>query len=116
MPECLALDTQILHQFYHGASVMMGILPTGAIPNAPQQRLSSIFWSLPTTQLNGWMKEQGSRETWLASVNQRWPIAAQWLQTVIDRPEQWFAANYRDVVSVVLLKDELPLLVMPPML
>jgi 2-polyprenyl-6-methoxyphenol hydroxylase-like FAD-dependent oxidoreductase len=98
VPECLVLDQQILHQFYHGSSVMMGILPTGAIPDAPQQRLSSIFWSLPTTQLNGWMQEQGAREAWLANVNQRWPIAAQWLETVIDRPEQWFAANYRDVV------------------
>jgi 2-polyprenyl-6-methoxyphenol hydroxylase-like FAD-dependent oxidoreductase len=98
VPECVALDRQILHQFYHGSSVMMGILPTGAIPDAPQQRLSSIFWSLPTTQLNGWMQEKGARETWLLQVNQRWPIAAQWLETVIEHPEQWFAANYRDVV------------------
>lgn len=98
VPECLALNQQILHQFYDGASVMMGILPTGAIPNAPQQRLSSIFWSLPTAQLNGWMQEKDAREAWLSQVDQRWPIAAQWLETVIDRPEQWFAANYRDVV------------------
>ena len=98
VPECLVLDQQILHQFYHGSSVMMGILPTGAIPDAPQQRLSSIFWSLPTAQLNGWMQEKGAREAWLSRVNQRWPIAAQWLETVIERPEQWFAANYRDVV------------------
>lgn len=98
VPECLALDKQILHQFYHGASVMMGILPTGAIPDAPNQRLSSIFWSLHSGQLTGWMRKQGEREAWLADVDKCWPIAAQWLETVIEHPEQWFAANYRDVV------------------
>lgn len=98
VPECLALDTQILHQFYHRSSIMMGILPTGAIPNAPQQRLSSVFWSLPSTQLQGWMQNNGARAAWLSEVNQHWPIAAQWLETVIHQPEQWFAANYRDVV------------------
>lgn len=32
VPECHTLDTQILHQFYDGASVMMGVLPTGSMP------------------------------------------------------------------------------------
>jgi 2-polyprenyl-6-methoxyphenol hydroxylase-like FAD-dependent oxidoreductase len=98
VPECTALDREILHQFYDGSAVMMGILPTGAIPNTPEQRLASVFWSLPAPQLNGWMQQVGHREAWLETVSQRWPIAAQWLETVIHRPEQWLAAQYRDVV------------------
>jgi 2-polyprenyl-6-methoxyphenol hydroxylase-like FAD-dependent oxidoreductase len=98
VPECLALDRQILHQFYDGSPIMMGILPTGAVPEAPEQRLSSIFWSLPTAQLNDWMRHCGARDAWLAEIDKRWPVAAQWLSTVIHKPEQWLAAQYRDVV------------------
>lgn len=98
VPECLVLDRQILHQFYDGANIMMGVLPTGAVPNAPTQRLSSVFWSLRTQQLQDWMKTKQQREQWLTQVQQRWPIAAEWLTTVIHQPEQWLAANYRDVV------------------
>ncbi|MCP5176939.1 MAG: FAD-dependent monooxygenase [Moraxellaceae bacterium] len=98
VPECLALDTQILHQFYDGASLMMGVLPTGAMPNQPTQRLSSVFWSLPSQQLQTWCKNEAQRQDWLGQVERRWPIVAQWLATVIHQPEQWLAANYRDVV------------------
>jgi len=98
VPECLTLNQQILHQFYYRSSTMMGILPTGAMPSQPKQYLSSIFWSLPTRQLANWMQAKGAREAWLAQVHQHWPVAAEWLETVIHQPEQWFAANYRDVV------------------
>ncbi len=98
VPECLSLDTQILHQFYDGANIMMGVLPTGAMPNAPTERLSSVFWSLRTQQLHHWMKTEPQRLDWLKQVEQRWPEVAQWLSTVIHQPEQWLAANYRDVV------------------
>ncbi len=98
VPECLTLNRQILHQFYYRSSTMMGILPTGAMPSQPKQYLSSIFWSLPTRQLANWMQGKGAREAWLAQVHQHWPVAAEWLETVIHQPEQWFAANYRDVV------------------
>ena len=98
VPECLALDTQILHQFYDGAKIMMGVLPTGAMPDAPTQRLSSVFWSLHSQQLQQWGKTEKQRQDWLTQVNQRWPVVAQWLATVINQPDQWLAANYRDVV------------------
>lgn len=101
VPECLALDTQILHQFYDRAKIMMGILPTGAIPNQPQQRLSSIFWSLPSNRLESFLPDQHARSEWLKEISKRWKPAADWLEQVIANPEekqQWLSANYRDVV------------------
>ena len=32
VPECLNLNPEILHQFYDRSKIMMGVLPTGAIP------------------------------------------------------------------------------------
>ena len=101
VPECLELDTRILHQFHDLSKIMMGILPTGAIPSHPEQRLSSIFWSLPTDQLGNFLQNNQSRSDWLKEVSKRWKPAADWLEQVIANPEekqQWFAANYRDVV------------------
>lgn len=101
VPECLSLDRQILHQFYDRSQIMMGILPTGAMPSAPDQRLSSVFWSLPTSQLQGFMSDSAARSAWLAQIQQRWPQAATWLEQVIDAAHpstQWLPAQYRDVV------------------
>ena len=101
VPECLDLDTEILHQFYDRSKIMMGILPTGAIPTAPNQRLSSVFWSMPTDQLGGFLKDNKARSDWLSEVSKRWKPAADWLEQVIANPEekqQWLSANYRDVV------------------
>ena len=102
VPECLVLDTQILHQFYDRSKIMMGILPTGTIPTVPNQRLSSIFWSLPTNQLDHFLQNTQARSDWLNQVAKRWKTAADWLEEqVIAKPEQkpqWLTANYRDVV------------------
>ena len=101
VPECLVLDTQILHQFYDRSKIMMGILPTGAIPTVPNQRLSSIFWSLPTNQLDHFLQNSQARSDWLNQVAKRWKPAADWFEQVIALPEekqQWLSANYRDVV------------------
>lgn len=101
VPECLQLDTQILHQFYDRSKIMMGILPTGAIPTQPKQRLSSIFWSLPTDQLGNFLPHQQARTDWLKALSKRWKPAAEWLEQVIANPEekqQWLSAHYRDVV------------------
>lgn len=101
VPECLDFDTQILHQFYDHSKIMMGILPTGAIPTHPNQRLSSVFWSLPTDQLENFLPNNLARSTWLKEVSKRWSAVADWLEQVIVQPEekqQWLSANYRDVV------------------
>ena len=101
VPECLELETKILHQFYDRSKTMMGILPTGAIPTDPDQRLSSVFWSLPTDQLGNFLINNKSRSEWLKQVSKRWKPAADWLEQVIANPEekqQWLSAHYRDVV------------------
>ena len=100
VPECQAFDPQILHQFYNKSQTMMGIMPTGKIPNQTQS-LSSIFWSMPTAQLDDFLTSQYSFEHWLLHLHRRWPKVAEWIasiKTQIDVPEHWLSAHYRDVV------------------
>ena len=101
VPECLALNPQILHQFYDRSKIMMGILPTGAIPSAPEQRLASVFWSLPTAQLPTFLKDEQSKQAWLNQVSERWPDVAEWLKQILYNNQiqpKWLSAQYRDVV------------------
>lgn len=98
LPECERLDRQVLHQFYRGTHTMMGILPTGAVPSQPTQRLSSLFWSLPTTQLADWGQQPEQIAAWIQEIGQSWPQAAEWLAQVVTRPEQFMQAEYRDVI------------------
>lgn len=96
LPECEELEPKILHQFFHGASRMMGILPTGAVPDAPQQQLSSLFWSLPADALEHWGEAEVA--AWKNEVQQRWPEAGAWINRVVSSPAQFLPARYRDVV------------------
>ncbi len=101
VPECLDINPQILHQFYDRAQIMMGIMPTGAIPDAPEKRLSSVFWSLPTEKLNQFLPNQHAKQQWINEVSDRWEIEAKWLENVLgqsEHAEPWLSAQYRDVV------------------
>ncbi|EXB45855.1 FAD-dependent oxidoreductase [Acinetobacter sp. 1000160] len=101
VPECPNLNPEILHQFYDRSQIMMGVLPTGAIPSAPQQRLSSVFWSLPTAQLGAFLKDKSAKQQWLKQVGNRWPEVGDWLKQLLanqQQPPQWLSAQYRDVV------------------
>jgi len=101
VPECQVLDSKILHQFYDRSKIMMGILPTGAIPTVPHQRLSSVFWSLPTPQLQSFLQDEQAKQTWLKQVSERWPKVAEWLKEILYNSQTqptWLSANYRDVV------------------
>lgn len=101
VPECAVLNPEILHQFYDRSKIMMGVLPTGAIPSAPQQRLSSVFWSLPTSQLQSFLKDESAKQQWLKQVADRWPDVAEWLKQLMSNQQnqpQWLSAQYRDVV------------------
>lgn len=101
VPECPKLNPEILHQFYDRSKIMMGVLPTGAIPTAPQQRLSSVFWSLPTPQLGAFLKDESAKQQWLKQVGGRWPEVAEWLKQLLANEQnqpQWLSAQYRDVV------------------
>ncbi|RPE28177.1 hypothetical protein EC846_3063 [Acinetobacter sp. BIGb0102] len=101
VPECPNLNPEILHQFYDRSKIMMGVLPTGAIPTAPQQRLSSVFWSLPTPQLGAFLKDESAKQQWLKQVGDRWPEVGEWLKQLLTNEQnqpQWLSAQYRDVV------------------
>ncbi|KXZ71768.1 FAD-dependent oxidoreductase [Acinetobacter venetianus] len=101
VPECTVLDPKILHQFYDRSKIMMGVLPTGAMPSAPQQRLSSVFWSLPTSQLSTFLQDEQAIQHWLKQVSNRWPDVADWLEQILlseQHQSQWLSAQYRDVV------------------
>ena len=100
VPECEKFETHILHQFYDRSQTMMGIMPTGKVPHS-DQALSSIFWSMPSHQLDQFLTKQYSFETWLFDLNQRWPKVAEWIESIkpqVEHPEQWLSAHYRDVV------------------
>ncbi|MGN5763395.1 FAD-dependent oxidoreductase [Acinetobacter calcoaceticus] len=101
VPECPNLNPEILHQFYDRSQIMMGVLPTGAIPSVPQQRLSSVFWSLPTAQLDAFLKDKSAKQQWLKQVGDRWPEVGDWLEQLLTNEQnqpQWLSAQYRDVV------------------
>ena len=101
VPECFSLNPEILHQFYDRSKIMMGVLPTGAIPTAPQQRLSSVFWSLPTSQLQSFLKDESAKQQWLKQVSDRWPDVSEWLKQIVYDEQiqpEWLSAQYRDVV------------------
>ncbi|USA46234.1 FAD-dependent monooxygenase [Acinetobacter sp. C26M] len=101
VPECPTLNPEILHQFYDRSKIMMGVLPTGAIPTVPQQRLSSVFWSLPTSQLHTFLDNESEKQKWLKQVADRWPDVAEWLKQLLSNQQhqpQWLSAQYRDVV------------------
>lgn len=94
LPECLDFNREILHQFYHRSKTMMGILPTGVVPSAPQQRLSSVFWSMPTHQLSQFKADKD----WLQLIETHWASTANWLSQHLPEQQQWLNAQYRDVV------------------
>ncbi len=99
VPETTALDYRILHQFYHGASRMMGLLPTGSVPTGAGQRLTSIFWSLPSEHIDAWINApQDKFKTWQDEVSGIWPAAGAWIKDSIQSSQQFMPARYRDVV------------------
>ncbi|MEB6480682.1 FAD-dependent oxidoreductase [Acinetobacter vivianii] len=110
VPECPNLNPEILHQFYDRSKIMMGVLPTGAIPTAPQQRLSSVFWSLPTPQLGAFLKDESAKQQWLKQVDDRWPEVGEWLKQLLANEQnqpQWLSAQYRDVVMSQFGQDRI---------
>ena len=101
VPECCDLDTEILHQFHEGSKLMLGVLPTGAVPSEPNKRLSSVFWSMPTPQLNHFLRRTEDHPAWIDYIAQKWPDLAHWLEQHVVHPHhqgEWLSAHYRDVV------------------
>jgi 2-polyprenyl-6-methoxyphenol hydroxylase-like FAD-dependent oxidoreductase len=111
VPETTSLDYRILHQFYHGSSRMLGLLPTGSTPQAQGKPLTSIFWSLPTQQIDHWIKSPAEKfSKWQDDIHRLWPAAGDWLKDSIHSPSQFVPARYRDVVMSRFGQNRLGLL------
>ena len=82
-----------LHQRYVGASIMAGVLPVGRVPGEPG-RFVSIFWSLPATQINGFLS--ADLGGWAADITRLWPETER-LVSQLNHGAEFSPAYYRDV-------------------
>lgn len=83
----------VMQQRYHRASMMIGALPIGRGPDT-DERLVSVFWSLPVADMEGFFS--GDFAAWRARVLVAWPEIA----PLIDQftgPQDFSRAIYRDV-------------------
>ena len=83
-------DARALQQVYRGASRMVGVLPVGARPDAPD-RLATVFWSLRTEDYPAW--RSAGLSAWKAEVRALWPATGDLLETLTD-PDQLTLAQY----------------------
>lgn len=88
-------DNMDLRQWYKGCREMFGIMPTGATHDAPAQKLSSLFWSLPVAQFADWQKNGLS--AWKTQVLKLAGAQAQPFLDLITEPHQLKLAAYSDV-------------------
>lgn len=72
-------DVRALQQVYRGASKMVGVLPVGARPEAPD-RLATFFWSQKADDYPAW--REAGLEPWKAEVRALWPEAASVLDAI----------------------------------
>ena len=83
-----------LSQRYDRASTMMGVLPIGRRPDDGDGQLVSFFWSLPVTQMDGFLS--GDLGDWRQRAIAMWPQAAPIIEQ-FQTPAQFSRASYRDV-------------------
>lgn len=95
LPTPFGSDSTDLRQWYKGCSQMFGVMPTGATHEAPQQKLSSLFWSLPVADYDNW-RERGL-DAWKSDVLALAGEAAEPFLAQIHDPAQLTLAAYADV-------------------
>lgn len=83
-----------LRQVYDRAEVMIGVLPVGQGPGGDDGPLVSLFWSLPTADMDAFFA--GDFEAWKTRVRRIWPAAAPLIDTLAG-PQDMARAVYRDV-------------------
>ena len=83
-------DERALQQVYRGAAKMVGVLPVGARPGAPD-RLATFFWSLKAADHSAW--REAGLEPWKAEVRALWPETGGLLDSLTD-PGQLTLARY----------------------
>ena len=84
-------DPTALQQVYLGASRMLGVLPTGVLPGAPDAPLATFFWSLKTEIWPDW--HALGLEVWKDHCLRVWPELTPVLDAITDR-EQMTLASY----------------------
>ena len=84
-------DEGALEQVYRGASKMIGVLPCGGLPDAPDQRLATFFWSLKGDDHPAW--RAAGLDPWKAEVLSLWPEVAPMLDAIVD-PDAMTLARY----------------------
>lgn len=92
-----ALNKPQLQQRYDGSGVMLGVLPSGSIPEDPETQLVSVFWSLPVAVIPAWQDENFDVEEWKFQVKHLWPEVSP-LIADIKSASELLPATYRDVI------------------
>lgn len=95
LPDPEGVWTGTLRQVYESCSVMIGVLPVGCAPQAPDDlNHVAMFWSLKRDRQSE--QRAAGLEALRAEIARRWPDAA----SLLDRAESmdvWADAVYRDV-------------------
>ncbi|MDH1264760.1 NAD(P)/FAD-dependent oxidoreductase [Pseudomonas sp. GD03944] len=95
VPTPAGADSTDLRQWYRQCSQMFGVMPTGRTHHNREQRLSSLFWSLPVAQFDAC--RQAGLDAWKQQVLQLAGEAAEPFLAQVERPEQLSQAVYADV-------------------
>jgi 2-polyprenyl-6-methoxyphenol hydroxylase-like FAD-dependent oxidoreductase len=91
------IERECLHQCYAGCQYMMGILPSGTLPDAPRRPLYSFFWSLRVREMDRWRTGAVDMHAWRAHAGELWPLAKP-LLVPLSHASMLFPAVYRDVI------------------
>jgi 2-polyprenyl-6-methoxyphenol hydroxylase-like FAD-dependent oxidoreductase len=100
-------DEGALEQVYRGASKMIGVLPCGGLPDHPDQRLATFFWSLKGDDHPAW--RSNGLDSWKAEILSLWPEVAPLLDAITD-PDAMTLARYGHHTLIRPVADRLAVL------
>jgi len=83
-------DKTLLEQRYDAASIMVGVLPCGRLPNE-EKSLATLFWSIRVDQFDTFISN--GLTAWKQSVTKQWPSVSS-LLTGIEHIDQLTHATY----------------------
>ncbi|MDZ3832084.1 MAG: NAD(P)/FAD-dependent oxidoreductase [Sphingopyxis sp.] len=89
-PDAGPFDSHVLEQRYSRASMMVGVLPIGKLPQSDRAK-AAFFWSLRADRLDHWRR--GGIDAWKGQVAALWPSCAPMLSQ-IESPDQLTFARY----------------------
>lgn len=95
--ELAAFDAPMLQQRYSGSSTMLGVVPSGCLPDDPETPLMSLLWSLPVGDIDAWQAGALDLDEWKRRVSGLWPELEPLVYAIQDASEL-LPATYRDVI------------------